>query len=107
MWLLSANITSYGAKAQALLGSRLVAEMSTVKAMLVCLQEVHKYLHFCDKESGELLRHGWRTTWNTGRPREDSAGHSPGTMIAAAKMHVDFSAVSLKGVIGDALGATK
>ena len=107
VWLWSANITSYGEKAQAFLGTRLVAEMPSAKAILMCLQEVHRDRAYCDKEAGELLRHGWRTTWNTGRPREDSAGCSPGSMIAATKVHVDFSAESLRGVIGDALGATR
>ena len=79
--LYCANITSYGSKAQTFLGSRLTADFKDVKAIIVCLQEIHRDQQFCDKEDEDLHISGWRSTWNPGRLREQAAGASPGSMI--------------------------
>ena len=100
-----ANVTAYSDKAKALLGHKLIDEQGGERALVVCLQEVHLDEEKCREEANRVYQNGWKTTWNAGKAREAGAGNTPGSMIAASGASMDFSARSLSGTIGDALGA--
>jgi hypothetical protein len=103
--LYCANSTAYGKKAKDLLGHRLADSCKGEKATVVCLQELHLSLEDCQKEADRLHARGWRLVFNEGRRREKTAGQSPGSMMAAAGIRVDYTMRDLTGYTGAADGA--
>ena len=101
-----ANITVYGDKAKDLIEKRLVAEHRGERAILACLQEHHLAAKDCDKEANRLMQLGWKSSWTEGFANSDGTGVSPGSVIVAAGLRIDFSAEHLYGVLGVAKGAT-
>ena len=49
---------------------------------------------------------GWKSSWTEGFANSDGTGVSPGSVIVAAGLRIDFSAEHLYGVLGVAKGAT-
>ena len=105
--LYSGNITAYGVKAKAFFGHRLIDESQGEKAIVACLQEVHKKEEECREEAEKLEAKGWRTTWNPGKPRDRGGCNSPGSMMASSGVHIDYTAKGVKEFVGDAVGALR